>query len=78
MSKPYNQQTAIHALMRGETLPDDWMAELAKATKIDLSYTNFTDLTPLAGLTGLQTLWLNDFTGTDLTPLAGLTARIYK
>jgi Leucine-rich repeat (LRR) protein len=48
------------------------MDELVKITELDLSFAG-TDLAPLAGLTGLQTLWLNRFAGTDLAPLAGLT-----
>ena len=78
MTPPYEAHTAIHALMRGETLPREWMAELAMTTEIDLSYSRYTDLAPLAGLTALQTLGLDRCQATDLAPLAGLTATIYR
>lgn len=41
---------------------------------LDLDSTQITDLSPLAPLTTLQTLWLNNTPITDLSPLAPMTA----
>ena len=47
------------------------------ATELDLSRNLIKDVTPLAGLTKLELLWLHDCNQiTDLTPLAGLTKLI--
>jgi Leucine-rich repeat (LRR) protein len=40
---------------------------------LDLSFTKVSDLAPLAGLTGLHTLYLSFTKVSDLAPLAGLT-----
>ena len=48
-------------------------AEESGATKLDLTENNITDLTPLAGLTKLEILYLWENWITDVTPLAGLT-----
>lgn len=32
----FDQDRAIHALMRGEEIPDECMSELAKVTQVDL------------------------------------------
>ncbi len=44
-----------------------------KTTEVRCKYTEVTDLSPLAGLTGLTTLKLGNTPVTDLSPLAGLT-----
>ena len=46
------------------------------ATELDLSRNQIKDVTPLAGLTKLELLWLHDNQITDLSPLAGLTKLI--
>ncbi|MEV0405897.1 NACHT domain-containing protein [Actinoallomurus sp. NPDC050550] len=49
------------------------LAELPGLTFLDLEDTGIADLTPLAGLAELETLWLRHCSGiTDLTPLRGL------
>ena len=48
-------------------------AEESGATKLDLTENNITDLTPLAGLTKLEELFLWENWITDVTPLAELT-----
>ena len=78
MSEDNNQGEAIHALLRGEEISAEWMNHLSKVTEIDLSCSHYTDLSPLAACTALQTLGLNRWTGTDLSPLAGLTTRVYR
>jgi len=40
---------------------------------LDLSFTDISDLSPLAGLKGLHTLGLSRTKVSDLAPLAGLT-----
>ncbi len=47
--------------------------DLPNVTELDLSNTELTDVSPLAGLTGLQTLWLHNTQVSDLSPLAGLS-----
>ena len=48
-------------------------AKESGATELDLWANNISDLTPLAGLTNLGVLYLNDNNISDVTPLAGLT-----
>ena len=55
-----------------DRLPPE-IAEFGALTQLDLVNTEVRDLTPLAGLTGLQLLRLNQTAVQDLTPLAGLT-----
>ena len=47
--------------------------ERESITELNLSVTDLTDLTPLAGLSGLQSLDLSSTQVSDLTPLAGLS-----
>jgi Leucine-rich repeat (LRR) protein len=49
------------------------LGELQTLTVVDLGDTRITELSPLAGLTELQNLWLNQTGVSDLSPLAGLT-----
>jgi Leucine-rich repeat (LRR) protein len=56
-----------------ETLPPG-IGELDALRDLELSNTQVSDLDPLRGLTGLQTLWLGNNTQvSDLDPLRGLT-----
>ena len=48
-------------------------ADLLKVTDLDLSKTNISDLSPLAGMSGLTTLDLWGTRVSDLSPLAGLS-----
>ena len=58
-----------HALTE---LPDS-IGQLDQLTLLDLNNTAISDLAPLAGLSGLRTLWLTQTQVSDLTPLRGLT-----
>ena len=48
-------------------------AKESGATELHLGHNNISDVTPLAELTNLKTLWLYDNNISDVTPLAGLT-----
>lgn len=51
------------------------MANLVRLTDLQFGENyRITDITPLARLTGLQTLWLSDNLIADITPLANLWA----
>ena len=65
----YTQKKAVDALLRGEIIPDDWMAELAKVKALSLTGNQITDPSGLAALTGLETLSL---TGNQITDPSGL------
>ncbi|TNE38285.1 MAG: leucine-rich repeat domain-containing protein, partial [Sphingomonadales bacterium] len=58
MMKNYDQNTAISALLRGETIPVEWMDELAKVKTLSLSDNQIVDPSGLAALTGLKWLYL--------------------
>ena len=67
-------QKSIARTFRCAPDPQASFAALSKgATSLDLSDTAVTDLSPLAGLTGLRSLNLNRTQVTSLSPLAGLT-----
>ena len=74
----YNQRDAIAAILRGETIPDDWMAELAKVKTLSLSGNQITDPSGLAALTGLKTLYLSGNQITDPSGLAALTGSLRR
>ena len=71
MAKAYNQQAAVAALLRGETISTEWLDELAKVKTLSLSGNQITDPSGLASLTGLKTLSLD---GNQITDPAGLAA----
>ena len=48
--KKYTQSTAIKALLRGETMPHEWMSELAKIKSLSLSGNQIVDPSGLAAL----------------------------
>ncbi|MBW6505889.1 MAG: hypothetical protein K0B00_03970 [Rhodobacteraceae bacterium] len=61
-----------HALTR---LPPG-IAALDSLRELDLSGTQVTDLAPMAGMTGIATLWLKASAALDLRPLRGLRALV--
>jgi Leucine-rich repeat (LRR) protein len=58
-------------IMAGKKVPPTWVPF---GTELNLVHSGLTDVTPLAGLTALQSLGLGGTQVTDATPLAGLTA----
>ena len=52
MTNDYNQNKAIAALLRGETIPSAWMDELSKVKTLSLDGNQITDPSGLAALTG--------------------------
>ena len=52
MTNDYNQNKAIAALLRGETIPSAWMDELSKVKTLSLSGNQITDPSGLAALQG--------------------------
>lgn len=50
MTTNYTQREAIAGLLRGETIPADWMAELAKVTELYLYGNQIIDPSGLAAL----------------------------
>jgi len=67
---------AIEAEIRkaaGKPVGELTKADLEKVTKFELGDKQITDLTPLAGLTELEYLYLDNNQITDLAPLVGLT-----
>lgn len=49
-SKKYDKHTAVSALLRGETIPAEWMGKLAKVETLDLSGNRIVDPSALAAL----------------------------
>ena len=72
-SKKYDQHTAVSALLRGETIPDDWMVKLAKVERLYLGGNQIVDPSAIAALTGLEMLDLSDNRIVDPSFLAALT-----
>ena len=52
-------------------------AKESGATVLSLTFWNISDITPLAGLTNLTSIYLSDNNISDITPLAGLTNLTY-
>jgi Leucine-rich repeat (LRR) protein len=70
--RPFDLAEAHAMILRGEAPPEAWVPMI-----ITLDFGNmgdFSDLTPLGGLTALRYLNLYGTQVSDLTPLAGLTA----
>ena len=65
------EERARDLILRGIEPPADWRPAIHV---LDFTGSDLIDLTPLAGLTALETLWLSSTAVIDLTPLAGLTA----
>ena len=61
---------ARDCILSGESIPAG-IAE--RVTELDLSYSQISDLSPIAGLTGLKTLYLFGTQVSDLSPIAGFT-----
>ena len=62
----------VHAMiLRGQPPPENWVPWI---TKLDFEFTEIGDITPLKGLSALQTLNFSLTQISDITPLKGLSA----
>ena len=64
-------EQAVEMILRGEAPPAHWWPEI---TRLDFFDRKLVDLTPIAHLTALKSLYLRGTQVSDLTPLVQLTA----